>query len=458
MAHPDAHRPGRALRRCAAAAVLALALAAVLSGPAAAHPPGRHGLNPVIFVHGGAGSGAQFESQQLRFTSNGYPQRLIRVLEYDSSFSLNTMEDVHDALDRLIASVEQETGRAQVDVLGHSLGTTVMHAYLNSSPARAAEVAHYVNIDGRTADSPPGAVPTLAIWAGRGAPGRAIGGATNVTVPNQTHVQSATSAESFVEMFRFFTGHTPRTSGIVPEAGRRLSVAGRAAIFPQNVGVQGATLQVWQVNGKTGQRERRHPLAVRAIGADGSWGPVHLLRGRHYEFALLRDGANTHHFYYEPFLRSDHLVRLLTSVPGTGVDALIERSERHTSVVVSRYKELWGDQGAQNDVLEIDGANTVNAATAPLAELVVAMFAFDRGSDGVTDLSAPLPAFIALPFLSGVDLFIPAAPGGGTVSVRLASRGGGPVRTVSFPSFPSSAHSVTVYLNDFECTHGRWVC
>ena len=30
-------------------------------------------IKPIIFVHGFAGSAAQFESQAMRFTTNGYP-------------------------------------------------------------------------------------------------------------------------------------------------------------------------------------------------------------------------------------------------------------------------------------------------------------------------------------------------------------------------------------------------
>ena len=63
-----------------------VAIAALASAPAASAEAARPKLNPVIFVHGFVGSGAQFESQQQRFTSNGYPQRLISVLDYDSSF------------------------------------------------------------------------------------------------------------------------------------------------------------------------------------------------------------------------------------------------------------------------------------------------------------------------------------------------------------------------------------
>lgn len=407
-------------------------------------------LNPVIFVHGGAGSGAQFESQKLRFTANGYPDGHVTVLEYDSTFSINSMADVHARLDQLVADVTQQTGRAQVDILGHSLGTTVMHGYL-STPARAANVGHYVNIDGRTATSPPGGVPTLAIWAGVGAPGRQIVGATNVTLPNQTHVESATSAEAFAEMYEFFTGTEPVTSGIVPSPGNKVTVAGRAVIFPQNVGVQDATLEVWRLDAATGRRLFKKPAETLAIGGDGSWGPIAIRRGEHYELALLRNGARTHRYYFEPFLRDDHLVRLLTSLPGQGTDGpIVSRSDRHTALGIIRYKELWGDQGAGSDVVEINGVNVCNAATCPRSKLVVGVVATDAGSDGVTDLSAPIPALFAQPFQTGVDVFVPAtAPATGTVSVRLTPRGGGPARTVSFPNFPSSTDRVTVQLNDF---------
>ena len=43
------------------------------------------------------------------------------------------------------------------------------------------------------------------------------------------------------------------------------------------------------------------------------WGPVTVQSGRRYEFAELQPGAPVHHFYNEPFVRSDHLIRLLES-------------------------------------------------------------------------------------------------------------------------------------------------
>lgn len=433
----------RSALRGIALAVVALVLL-VAAGPAAGQGFDR---NPVIFVHGFSGSGAQFESQKMRFTSNGYPEGHIEVLEYDSTFATEPREAVFEKLDRLIAELKEQTGRDQVDILGHSLGTSVMQDYLNSSPERAANVAHYVNIDGREADAPPGGVPTLAIWAGRGEPGRSIDGAENVTIPNQTHVQVATSAESFAEFYEFFTGEEPATTAIVPESGP-IQIEGRAVFFPHNRGLSAIALEVWPIDPATGHRIGTAPEARVAVDRDGAWGPVEVEPGRHYELALVRPGVNTLHYYYEPFVRSDHLIRLLYS---DAVEALVQRSERHVALLVLRYKEFWGDQGAESDVLTINGTNACNAATCPLSKRVNAVFAYDRGLDGRTDVSEPDPIFSRLPFITGVDIFMPAArPPTGTVSVSLQSRGSGPVRTLNIPNFASTTDGAVLQFNDFE--------
>src|SRR5947209_11357319 len=151
-----------------------------------ARPHRQAGHNGVIFVHGFVGSGGQFESQKMRFTSNGYPDSYVTVLEYDSTNTSPPAEQqIFINLDHLIAHMKAITHRRKVDLVAHSLGTKLMQDYLNSSPQRAANVGHYVNVDGQTADSPPGGVPTLAFWATKGmtaTPGRSIHGAKNVTI------------------------------------------------------------------------------------------------------------------------------------------------------------------------------------------------------------------------------------------------------------------------------------
>jgi pimeloyl-ACP methyl ester carboxylesterase len=471
----EANRATRFFATRLAAGVLLLA-GLLLAGPAAygrthhrhriaAHQ--RSGVddnhNAVIFVHGFDGSGAQFESQQMRLTSNGYPGRYVAVFEYDSPLYASAIASpssvavqeqlLFPQLDQLIAHMKAITHRPKVDLLAHSLGTRLMQDYLNSSPARAANVAHYVNIDGFPASSPPGGVPTLALWGTKGPisqpPGRSIAGAENIDIPDSSHVQTATSPLSFHYFFKFFNGKAPTTTQIVPQQGA-ITISGRDVDFPDNHGLSGAKVQVWNINQSTGQRIGTAPIRTFSIGGSGDFGPVTLQAGRRYEFAEVRAGFPTHHFYYEPFFRSDHLVRLLESdalrLLGGPPDA------RSVAMVIIRYKELWGDQGSQSDVLTINGQSVCNAVTCPLSKEVNGLFAADFNRDAKSETDQIWPPYnnSSPYFVSSVDVFAPAhSPPTGTVAVGLRDRGTGPLRTISFPNFPSTTDVVTVQLDDF---------
>src|SRR5207249_405586 len=140
---------GRAVPRLLLAALAGGALL-LSAAPAADALTSKH---PILFVHGIEGSGAQFESQAMRFESNGY--------------------------------------------------------------------------------------------AGSWTPGRNMEGAQNVTIPDQTHVQTCTSAESFIQYFEFLRGGLP-AQDIVPQ--KRIQLAGKALNFPQNAGLAGASVQMWPVD------------------------------------------------------------------------------------------------------------------------------------------------------------------------------------------------------------------
>src|SRR3954462_1966629 len=219
--------------------------------------------NPVLFVHGIEGSGSQFESQKMRFTSNGYPEAWVDEGDYDSTRAVGDKSAVDAQIDAKIAALKQRTGKSHVDVIAHSLGTIVMEDYITSSDERKANIGKYVNVDGQTSN--PG-VPTLAVWAGRGTPGRSMDGATNVTIPDQTHVQTCTSKESFVEYYKFLTG-APPAHGIVAEKGS-IELAGRALNFPMNNGLSGADVQLWQVDGN-GKRVGDKPVASKTTDDSG---------------------------------------------------------------------------------------------------------------------------------------------------------------------------------------------
>src|SRR5215213_2266384 len=115
---------GRAKARVARAVVALCAVAALLLMPPAAAGQARFDQNGVLFVHGFVGTGAQFESQKLRFTSNGYPEGWVDAIDYDSTFATESRSQVHTRIDQMVAELKQRTGRPKVDILGHSLGTS----------------------------------------------------------------------------------------------------------------------------------------------------------------------------------------------------------------------------------------------------------------------------------------------------------------------------------------------
>ena len=437
----------KAIVRFLAASLALLALLVLAPGAGA---KSTFKQNPILFVHGFEGTGAQFESQKMRFMSNGYPQQWIDEVDYNSTRAAGDKSEVEQQIDDAIAALKQRTGKSQVDVVAHSLGTSVMYDYLTNgaqAAQRRANVAHYINVDGQ--DQKPDDVPTLAVWAGRGTPGRQMDGAENVTIPNQTHVQTCTSRESFVEYYKFLTGHPP-AHDITLQSGA-IQIGGKALFFPQNTGMSGATVQIWPVGGN-GQRTSTAPASSVQI-TDGSqgggrWGPVTVQAGQRYEFAILRSGLPTIHVYYEPFVRSDYTLRLLES---DAIQTYAGFRPGSLSAVNIRYKELWGDQGSESDQLLVNGLNVCTSTLCPISKRVNAMFTFDRNRDGQTDLSQPDPVLGGLPFIQGADVFIPGStPPNGTASFQLLSRGAGPLRTLNVPSWESTSDGVTIQWNDFE--------
>jgi hypothetical protein len=203
------------------------------------------------------------------------------------------------------------------------------------------------------------------------------------------------------------------------------------------------------VKGSTGERLLQQPWASFDIGPDGDFGPFIAILGLHYELSVQREGEVDVNFFYEPFIRSDHLVRLNVA---TGLAPFIDASPNHTALTVTRQKEFCADLGAGSDSLTISGSEVLNLATASCGSIAAgsaAVFAFDDGSDGVSNLNVvPFP-FGPLAFLTATDLFIPTAPPG-SVSVVSYPRGGTRPRTVNVPNLPSTEARVVVNLYDFE--------
>lgn len=421
-------------------AALCLTLAAAPAQAAKDDP------TPIIFVHGNSGSAQQFETDAMRLTSNGFPRDRIFAYEYDTSGSSNDAAIAN--LDGFIADVKARTGASQVDVLAHSRGTTVMHSYL-ATPERAASVHKYVNFDGRTSTALPGGVPTLAIW-GEGDQTRTIGGAENVYFPDRAHTEVTTSAASFVKAYEFLLGDKPEFKKVVPENPKRIRVAGRALAFPQNVGLDGGHLDIYEVSSKTGQRVSSKPIYSKAIDASGNFGPVKVDGTAHYEFAVQTTGGYTIHNYPEPFERSDYFYRVLDA---PALRPFIEQNPNHSSVTVTRMREFWAGQSDPNgnDSLTFNGFEVINPATAPRSRRILAVFNFDKNSDGVSDTSASLSPFSSIGFLTGVDNYMPAsADHSGKIAVTESMRGKKRhEETINVPNWPSGGDTVSVFFRDY---------
>jgi pimeloyl-ACP methyl ester carboxylesterase len=442
----------------------------------AGHESGDQGFEgealPIIFVHGFNGSGAQYETQALRWASNNYPKPVTAIDRVGLLFNAQ--------MDAFIDGLLAETGDAKVYVLGHSLGTTLMNGYLNSSPARAARVAKYIAIDGATAANCPGGldengdwnVPCMGIW-GRGNPARAMGPDHNIQFAEQGHTEVVTSAESFAAQYRFFTGNEPATTLILPEPPGQVEVAGRVLNFPANTGIEGATVQLWEVNSATGQRKYAAPDQEVVLDATGNIGPWAVNGQQRYEITVIRtdDEGNQaiQHFYYESWLRSNYLLRLNISPLGSALsNAIRAHAGPHSGASVVRQREWWGNNTVDPtnvDVLAIttttpDGVvahdDVATPGTAPYTASTIAMIIFDINADGVSNTDSLTPLG---PFLSGVDVYMPAPadPPNGTITFALEQRRMDHSQVINTPNWSQEAgHFMTVNFREWTQDINTW--
>lgn len=223
-------------------------------------------------------------------------------------------------------------------------------------------------------------------------------------------------------------------------------------LVPQNEGFADTTVEVWRVEPATGHRIGSHPRTTFAIDETGAFGPVRVNGRKHYELAIVRPDGGAHHFYFEPFTRSNHFVRLLSNRPGEGFAAFTQTSEASTNLVLTRMREFWGDQGAESDVVTVDGVNVMRPDTSPRTGVNLAVLTYDEELDGITDLDkGELSPFNLITFISAIDLAVEASPtGAGTVAVEEFARGSGTSTVVNVPNWPSATDFVTVQFRDDE--------
>jgi len=477
-------------RRDGFAALLASLLIAVGAAPAGG-VEGEPEL-PVIFVHGFSGSAQQYEDQALRWASNDYGNVVTGIDRLFIGFTL-------EQLDAFIDDVLAETGDSQAYLIGHSAGTAVMTAYLNSSPERVARVAKYIGIDGASNETCPGGldendeplVPCMGVW-GRGSTERMVGPDHNVYFSEQGHTQSVTSPESFAAQYEFLTGHPPETTLILPEPPEEVEIAGRALNFPFNTGIDGAVVELWELNQITGHRTQSSPEETGTLDATGDFGPWNVDGSKRYEINVIRQTEeppdSQQHFYFEPFIRDDYLIRLNISPIGSTLSNTVRANAGpNTGASISRQKEWWGSNSVDPtnvDVLAVrtsipknpgaivqcvlfgtlkpnlcaveEVSDIATPGTAPYLASTIAMITFDVEGDGI---SHPDELVSLGPFLSGIDVYMPApdAAPKGVVSFLLDARREDSDQFINTPNWPmAEGHYMSVLFRPWTQEIDTW--
>ena len=322
---------------------------------------------PILFVHGNGDSAALWYTTIWRFESNGYDRSLLHAIDFthprarsdDTKPQENrssTVDQVRELSARIV-EILSKTGQKQLVLVGSSRGGYAIRNYIKNSRG-AANVSHvilcgtpnhgvratpsnlndefngmgpflsglnagdevqpgvqfmtirsdsndkYAQPDGRFIGMP--GQPTNVTFA---AP--ELRGAENVVLPGLDHREVAFHSLAFKTMYRFITGREPATLDIVPEPRPDLNgiVSGWSNGAPTNLPLQGATVEIYEVDPSSGQR-LGEAVHRRTTSADGVWGPLTAKPEAYYEFVITVNGYPITHIFRTPFLRSSANIHL----------------------------------------------------------------------------------------------------------------------------------------------------
>jgi triacylglycerol lipase len=389
-------------------ALLALPLGLAGCGSLAPAPEVRP---PIVFVHGNGDSAALWTTTLWRFESQGWPADRLEALDLpypqardDDTVAQAGRSSAAEQAQALAAAVDRvlaRTGARQVVLVGNSRGGNTIRSYVQNFGG-AAKVSHAVlggtpnhgvraDPAGNLNNEFHGAGPFLTSlnapkgpagdevtpgvrwmtlrsdnndkfaqpegrWIGlAGKPtqvtfdGPALKGATNVVLPERDHREVSYHAEAFAQTWAFITGQPPRSTATQPQARVQLDgvVGAPGPAGPTNLGLAGATVEVWAVDAATGARLGA-ALHRKTTGADGRWGPVEVASTQPLEFVIEAPGLATMHVYRSAFPRSSRVVHFRPE--------RLAEADRAAQSVVS-FTRPRGYFGLPRDRIELDGRN-----------------------------------------------------------------------------------------------------
>ncbi|MCD1644043.1 hydrolase [Aurantimonas coralicida] len=350
-------------------AALTTALCGIVAGgPSVAAATPDEAVPPIVFVHGDSDSAAFWMPVLWRFESNGVPaERLFAVdidhpaARLDDKVAQENRSSTEDAARAVAATVDRalaEAGADKVAIVGHSRGCQSARNYVKNfgGAARTATmvlagcVHHgvYVNPEERTGSEYNGAgafltalntppaipegIPTTILRSDRfdlyaqpngrflGLPEQETGvsydapeldGAPTVVLDGADHRETASSPEALIAMYTAITGKPPARLEITPEERPQIGgeISGFANGAPTNRPLAGATLDIFAVDARTGER-LGDAVFSQTVGEDGRYGPFRAAPDAAYEFVIAAKGYPLTRIYRAPFPRSTTLAHL----------------------------------------------------------------------------------------------------------------------------------------------------
>lgn len=359
---------------------------------------------PIVFLHGFLASGDTYEKQVKRFTSNGYSLADLYAFDWNT---LDFSADNIGNLNKFIDSVLAKTGKAQVDLVGHSAGTRVVQDYTSRYRSK---VKHLVLLAGFPPDKQD-STPILNIYSSfdfiaRG--GNDVTGGTNLKQTDKDHYEVATCKETFEAMYKFFNdGAVPASLEYTEESDVILS--GKSGSFGENKFLAKTNVEIYKVDPATGFRVDSVPDAIFQTDAKGYWGPFRADKNTYYEFVVYENvsGSRKVHYYREPFKRSDKLVYLRTFPAGLSIAGLFLSSlPKDDRLGITAFFGASQAAVAGRDELVLDGNLLSINKFCSKENTTIALFAYDDNKNKVTDLFS-LASFSSFPFLKGADIYFP---------------------------------------------------
>ncbi len=331
----------------------------------------RSPLPPVVFVHGNGDTAAVWHTTIWRFESNAWPRNMLHAIDFTYPIARSddsrpqpfrsSTTDQREELAAFVKKVLAVTRRQKVALVGSSRGGNAIRNYLSNGGG--AEFTSHAVLCGATNhgvivsdtemkgsefngaapflrqlnNGPLETVPGVAFLTLRsdkldkyaqpdgqfiGMPGKPTGisydapelkGAINVVLPGLDHREVAFDKLAFQRMYEFIAGRPAATLFIAPERepvlnGKVTGIA-EGGIYT-NLPVQDVSVEIWEVDGRTGERKTLTPAHRRTTAADGVWGPFKGRQDAFYEFVIAIPGSPVTHIYRSPFLRSSDVIHL----------------------------------------------------------------------------------------------------------------------------------------------------